>query len=481
MENSNSSSQSYQGDDKLLIGLVFAVITFGLFAQTIMNIASTIRLDLGIGINASNTAVSISALFSGIFVVLVGGFADRFGRLKMIRIGLALNIVGSALIALSPTGTAVFLLAGRILQGLSSASIMPSALAVIKAYYQDSQRQRALSFYSIGSWGAVGLSSLFGGFIASTIGWQWIYVFSIIISILSFLLIRGVPESKNPSTDKRDFDFPGMITFMIGIIAINVAISQGSSLGWLSPITLILGLLSVISFIMFFRFNKRREDNFIDFTLFESQSYKGATLSNFLLNGSAGTLVISLSLVQIGAGLSTLQAGYLTIGYVIGILIAIRVGEKLLAKWGPRRPMFLGCMVTALGIFMNSFTLIYASQYMVVATIGFTFFGIGLGLYATPSADAALAYIPQEKSGTASGIYRMTASLGNAFGMAISAAIFAGLSIDSIRFVEGIFWGRTDNIAVRYAALVALLFNLFMAIIAGISVLLTIPKEKKDN
>lgn len=232
---------------------------------------------------------------------------------------------------------------------------------------------------------------------------------------------------------------------------------------------------------MFFRFNKRREDNFIDFTLFESQSYKGATLSNFLLNGSAGTLVISLSLVQIGAGLSTLQAGYLTIGYVIGILIAIRVGEKLLAKWGPRRPMFLGCMVTALGIFMNSFTLIYASQYMVVATIGFTFFGIGLGLYATPSADAALAYIPQEKSGTASGIYRMTASLGNAFGMAISAAIFAGLSIGSIRFVEGIFWGRTDNIAVRYAALVALLFNLFMAIIAGISVLLTIPKEKKDN
>lgn len=478
--NSNQSAQGYQGNDRLLIGLVFAVITYGLFAQTILNIATTIRTDLGIDVNASNTAVSISALFSGVFIVLVGGFADRFGRLKITKIGLALSIIGSVLIAISPKGTASFLLIGRVLQGLSTACIMPSALAVIKAYYHGSQRQRALSFYSIGSWGAVGLSSLFGGLIASTIGWRWIYIFSIAVAIISFFLIRGVPESKNPPTDKKAFDFSGMITFMIGIISINVAISQGSRLGWLSPITLFLGLLFIISFIIFFRLGRKKEDNFIDFSLFRNKSYTGATLSNFILNGSAGTLVVALALVQLGADLTTLQSGYLTIGYVIGVLLAIRVGEKLLIKWGPRRPMVLGCLITALGIFMTSFTLIMANQYMIVAAIGFTFFGIGLGLYATPSADAALSSIPQEKSGSASGIYRMATSLGNAFGIAISAALFSGLSMGDISFIEGIFWGRTDNIGVRYAALVALLFNLFMALLASVSILLTIPKEKAD-
>jgi len=82
------SDPEYQGNDKLLLGLFLAVITFGLFAQTIINIATTIRTDLGIDVNASNIAVSLAALFSGIFIVLIGGLGDRFGRIKITKIGL---------------------------------------------------------------------------------------------------------------------------------------------------------------------------------------------------------------------------------------------------------------------------------------------------------------------------------------------------------------------------------------------------------
>ena len=480
MKNNNSQSQEYQGDDKLLIGLVLAVITFGLFAQTIMNIATTIRTDLGIDVNASNIAVSITSLVSGVFIVLIGGLGDKLGRIKITKIGLFLSIVGSFLIAISPKETASFLLIGRAIQGLSTACIMPSALALIKAYYEGAARQRALSFYSIGAWGATGLSSIFGGIIASTIGWRWIYWLSIAIAILSFILIRSVPDSKNPPSDKKKaFDFGGMITFMVGMFALNIVISQGSRLGWLSPISIVLLVLSIASFLIFFKLERSTENSFIDLNLFKSPTYKGATISNFLVNGVAGTLTVTLALVQLGAGLNTLQSGFLTIGYLIGILVAIRVGEKLLQNWGARKPMVLGCIITGIGIFLTSFTLIMADQYMVVATIGFTFFGVGLGLYATPSADAALSSIPTEKAGAASGIYRMAASLGAAFGIAISAALFTGFSMGDVSFIEGIFWGRTDNIAIRYAAVVALIFNLFMAILAIISILITIPKEKK--
>ena len=156
--------------------------------------------------------------------------------------------------------------------------------------------------------------------------------------------------------------------------------------------------------------------------------YAGATLSNFLLNGAAGTLLVALALIQQGAGLSSLQSGLLTVGYLVAILSTIRVGEKLLQKLGPRKPMLMGCAITAAGILLTTFTFLLARQYMIVTFIGFTLFGIGLGFYATPSTDAALSNVPDDKAGAASGIYKMASSLGAAFGVAISAAIFTALS-----------------------------------------------------
>lgn len=482
MKKDKDTAEQYQGNDRLLLGIVMGVITFWLFAQTTLNIAPTIRTDLGVDVNTSNIAVSITALFSGIFIVVIGGLGDRFGRVKFTNIGLFLSIVGSLLIAVSPVGTATFLLTGRIIQGLSAACIMPNTLALIKSYYQGSARQRAISFWSIGSWGGSGLCSLFGGFVASTIGWRWIFWISIIVSIGSLLLINKTPESKNPPKDKSQrFDFAGVITFMIGMVAINIVIGQGARIGWSSYTILGLAALAIIMLLDFFMIERSKKNSFIDFKLFKNKTYTGATISNFLLNGAAGTLIVALTLVQVGADLTSFQAGLLTIGYLIAILVTIRVGEKLLQKWGARKPMILGCIITGIGIMMTAFTFVLASQYMIIASIGFTLFGVGLGFYATPSTDAALSTIPAEKAGSASGIYKMASSLGAAFGVAISASLFTGLSNKSVHFSEGIFWGRVDNISTRYAAAVALLFNLGMVLVAIISILMTVPGVKSET
>ena len=138
-------STTYKGDDKLLLGIVLGVITFWLFAQTTLNVAPAMRADLGIDENWSNIAVSITALFSGIFIVVMGGLGDRIGRIKITLLGIVLNMIGSLLIAISPSGTVTFLMAGRIIQGLSAAWIMPSTLALLKAYYDGPARQRAVS------------------------------------------------------------------------------------------------------------------------------------------------------------------------------------------------------------------------------------------------------------------------------------------------------------------------------------------------
>jgi MFS transporter, DHA2 family, multidrug resistance protein len=142
----STTSDEYRGNDKLLFGIVLAVITFWLFAQTTLNVAPTMRDELRISESLTNIAVSITALFSGIFIVVAGSLADRLGRVKLTYIGLALGVVGSLLIAISPANTVVFLMAGRIIQGLSAACIMPATLALVKAYFDGKERQRALSF-----------------------------------------------------------------------------------------------------------------------------------------------------------------------------------------------------------------------------------------------------------------------------------------------------------------------------------------------
>lgn len=474
-----ATADTHPGANRLILGIVLAVITFWLFAQTMLNVAPAMRDELRISESLNNIAVSITALFSGIFIVVAGGLADRVGRLKLTYIGLALSVVGSLLIAISPAGTIAFLMTGRIVQGLSAACIMPATLALIKDYFDGKERQRVVSFWSIGSWGGSGVSALFGGFVASSLGWRWIFWMSIVVAVISFLLLRGAPESKGTSPEKRRFDWYGFTAFIIAMVAVNIVIGQGSALGWTNPVVITLAVLFVIAAVVFFRVESGNPNGFVDLRLFNNKTYAGATLSNFLLNGAAGTLLVSLSLVQQAAGLSSLQSGLLTIGYLIAILSTIRVGEKLLQRMGARKPMLMGCAITGAGILLTTFTFLLARQYMIVAFIGFTLFGVGLGFYATPSTDAALSNVPNEKAGAASGIYKMASSLGAAFGVAISAALFTSLSGLNTSFgpLSDLFLGRTDNIGIRFAAAVALLFNVIMVIIAIIAIAMTVPRD----
>ena len=474
-----ATADTHRGANRLILGIVLAVISFWLFAQTTLNIAPTMREELRISESLNNIAVSISALFSGIFIVVAGGLADRLGRLKITYAGLALSVLGSLLIAISPAGTVAFLMTGRIIQGLSAACIMPATLALIKDYFDGKERQRAVSYWSIGSWGGSGVSALFGGLVASSLGWRWIFWMSIIVSVVSFLLLRGAPESKVTSPDKRRFDWYGFTSFIIAMVAVNIVIGQGSALGWLNPVVITLAVVFVVAAVVFFRVESRNPDGFVDLRLFNNKTYTGATLSNFLLNGAAGTLLVALSLVQQAAGLSSLQSGLLTIGYLVAILSTIRVGEKLLQKMGARKPMLIGCAITATGILLTTFTFLLAGQYMIVAFVGFTLFGVGLGFYATPSTDAALSNVPNEKAGAASGIYKMASSLGAAFGVAISAALFTSLSGLNTSFapLSDLFLGRTDNVGIRFAAAIALLFNVMMVIVAIIAIATTVPRD----
>ena len=475
----------FKGNDKLLFGMIMGVIAFWLFAQTTLNIAPDMQQDLGMEANVMNIAVAITALFSGMFIVVMGGLADRIGRVRIMNLGFILSIIGALMIALAPTGSLSipFLMTGRAIQGVSAACIMPASLALVKTYWDGAERQRAVSMWSIGSWGGSGLCALFGGLMTQNFGWRSIFFACAAVSLLGMLMIRGTPESKVEGGSKSKLDLAGILTFMIAMVALQILVTQGNKLGWTSPFMLAMAAVTVIAGALFFVAEGKASGPFIDFKLFDNKIFTGATISNFMLNGVAGMLIVSLQLVQLGGNLNAQQAGMLTLGYAIAIIAFIRVGEKLLQRFGSRKPMLWGCLITGLSILLLMPTNLMLGDYKILAIISYILFGIGLAFYATPSTDAALSNLPAEQAGSGAGIYKMASSLGGAFGVAISAAIFTALRVnnESIHWLEGVitFVGRQDNVAIREAAIIALGFNLLMVVFAMVSIMLTIPKGKK--
>lgn len=488
---SPATTQGYRGSAKLLTGIVLGVLTFWLFAGSMGTVAPNILEDINSGGekisgSAMNMAVSITALFSGLFIVLIGGLADKVGRLRVAIIGNVLGIIGSAFVLVSAGDLALpLMLTGRVIQGLSAACIMPSTMALLRAYWDGADRQRAVSMWSIGSWGGSGLSALCGGIIATTLNWRYIFVLSIVVSIIAIVLMMGAPESKVESTVRKKFDVPGLISFMVMTLAIMVVIIFGRQIGWEKPLIWVLAVVGVAAAVVFVMLEKRNTENpFIDFALFKNKTFTGATLSNFLVNCTIGLLMVSQQLFQLsGKGYSPLKASVLTIGYAVFIIGLIRVGEKLLRSYGPRKPMIWGTLIVALSALCLIPTNLLVGQYQILAIVAYCLFGIGLAFYATPSTDAALSNLPADQTGAGSGIYKMASSMGSAVGAAVSLTIFTSLSGSGANWLGDLLstQGTVDNEGIRQAASVSMIFNLVLTLIALVSIMITVPKGKKYN
>lgn len=453
-KNVESMKMGYKGTDRMIAGIVFGVITFWLFAQAIVNVGPAVQADLGIPLDTLNIAVSLTALFSGLFIVAAGGLADKTGRKKIAYLGFVLSIIGSSCLVLSQG--AVLLIAGRIIQGLSAACIMPSTIALMNAYFEGKARQRALSFWSIGSRGGGGIASFAGGAIASSFGWRGIFVFSIIFAALGMILLWATPESKRDSDEPFHFDFAGLSIFIVTMVALNIFINFGAAFGWTSGRTLGLLATILIGFAAFVKVERNKHNALLDFKLFRSKPYAGAAASNFLLNAVAGTLIVANTYAQVGRGFTAFQSGMLSLGYLVAVLAMIRVGEKILQRVGARKPMQWGASITTAGIAMMGLTFFPDLTYTVVVFVGFCLFGFGLGIYATPSTDTSVSNAPFDKVGQAAGVYKIASSLGGAFGVAISAAVY-GAFAESTNLAAAATAGILVNVAFGLLAILAII------------------------
>ncbi|WP_297190886.1 MFS transporter [uncultured Corynebacterium sp.] len=479
-----ATRETYQGTDKALVGIVLGVMTFWLFAQSTLNVGPLMAKDVGIPMHIMNVAISASGLFSGMCIVVAGGFADRWGRKRVAMIGNLINIVGSLLVATAfgPFGTTM-MISGRIFQGIAAASIMPSTMALVQTYWKGRDRQRALSMWSIGSWGGGGICAVFGGALASSaLGWRSIFFLCAAVSVASILLMHEMPEAK-ANVKTTGFDVKGIISLMITIVALQLIITQGASFGWLSPTVIGLLVTFIVAFWFFVRMETDNDSAFVDFRLFRNKTFSATCVVNAIMNATSGILAAFLWVMQDGASYSAGQAGLITLGYAIFVVLFIRVGEKMMQRYNVRTPMLLGCSIVFVSIIMLMFTNVMTGTYVIIAAVAFSLYGLGLGLFATPVTDAALCGLPEDQYGSGAGIFKMASSLGAGLGAAIAAATYTALKETGSGLPSMIldFVGRQDNLSIREAGFMALGTNAVMCAIAITLILVFIPKVTQTS
>ncbi|WP_181816128.1 MFS transporter [Dermatophilus congolensis] len=317
-------------------------------------------------------------------------------------------------------------------------------------------------------------------------GWRAIFLTSAVFSTVSYFVIRRCPETRAADPRHTSPDRAGLLVFTIAMIALQIWMTKGEDIGWSSSTALTLLVIAVLSTTAFVYIETRPDNThpFIDFQLFTNRTFTGCLISNMLLNGTAAGMVLVVSLVLQTAGtLTALQVGNLTIGYAIGLILFIRLGEKLLQRCGPRTAMIIGCVIAAVGVAMMLPTNTLQSTYIWLTIAGFSLYGIGVGIYATPSTDTALANLPDAMGAAGSGLYKMSSTIGGAFGLALTSAIYLnirgrGEGADWITHLLD-FAGRQDNLANREGAMLALLLNVVALLIAVISVAWAVPREQK--
>lgn len=461
------SNASFKGDDKALIGIVLSVLTFWLFAQSTLNIGPDMATDLGMSDGTMNIAVVAAALFCGTFIVAAGGIADVFGRVRIMMIGNILNILGSLLIATATTSLATqMVITGRVLQGLAAAAIMSASLALVKTYWLGTDRQRAVSIWSIGSWGGTGFCALFAGLVvASPFGWRGIFALCAIVSIVAIALTRHIPESRPAQSIGMHLDWSGIIVLALSVLSLELFITQGESLGWTHWMTWTLLAVSLTFLAVFVFIERVASWPVLDFNLFKDHAFSGATITNFIMSATGGVVAVVMWVQQMGWGVSPTISGLTSIGFAAFVILFIRVGEKAMQKVGARAVIITAGILVATATALLMITAVSESTYIVISLAGFSLYGLGLGLFATPVTDTALGTLPKDRTGAGAGVFKMSSSLGAALGIAISTSVFLALRD-----------GTSINSDVALAGTVSLGINVVFAATATITAAVLIPK-----
>jgi EmrB/QacA subfamily drug resistance transporter len=356
-------------------------------------------------------------------LLLIGGAAgDRFGRRKLLIIGVALFALASLACALARD--LALLLAARSIQGIGAAILLPNSLATLSSNFTGEARGRA-----IGTWAAVGamagaVGPPLGGWLVDAVGWRAIFYINLPVAAAAIgIAWRYVEESAD---GELPLDLPGALTATLALACLTWSLTLWSSHRDFDAETAA-GLVAGVALTALFLWieHGRGSRAMMPLALFGSRAFAGLTALTFSLYGALGGLLLLLPYVLIqAAGYTALQAGLALLPMPLGIGVASRVMGSFTAKVGPRWPLTGGAAVVALG-FVALVMVRESAPYWASVFPGVVVIALGMSCVAAPLTTAVLASVDDRHSGTASGFNSAIARTGGLIATAVAGAVIA--------------------------------------------------------
>jgi len=390
---------------------------------TAMNVAMpAIRADFHTSTSGLQWTIDAYTVVIASFLMLAGATADRLGRRRVFRIGLAVFSAGSFACSAAPNVGA--LVGFRIVQAIGGAMLNPVAMSIIVNTFTDAKvRARA-----IGMWGGVvglsmALGPILGGLLVETVGWRAIFWINVPIGIAAIGLTRRyVPESRGEHP--RPVDPIGQLLVVVALAAVTSSLIEGPHAGWRSPPIAGGFAIAAISVVALIAYERRRAHALIDLRFFHSLPFAIATvLAVLAFTTFNGGLFLSSLYLQEARGLAPASAGACLLPIAVALVVCSPLSGRLVAAGHARWAMVIAGIALATAAALLADVSIATPLAQVVAAFGI--FGIGVGGINPPITNAAVSGMPRAQAGVASGLASTSRQVGSALGVAIAGTIAA--------------------------------------------------------
>lgn len=384
--------------------------------------------DLGGGVSGLQWTVNAYTLTLAALILVGGSLGDRLGRRMVYVIGVAWFALASVLCAVAPT--IEVLVAARGLQGIGAALLTPGSLAIISASFAEEDRGKAIGAWSGLAGVTTAIGPLAGGWMVDAIGWRSIFWLNVpLAAAVIWLTVKHVPETKG---EQGKLDLTGAALAAGGLALLTYGLGEKSWLWSTGGIALL---------VVFVIHQKVTPHALVPLSLFADRVFTAANICTFAIYGAlSGSMFLLVLQLQYVSGYSPLEAGLATIAITILMLLFSSKAGELGAKIGPRWPMTIGPMVSAVGLLMLLGVGEHPNFWIDVLP-GSIVFGAGITLLAAPLTSAVLAAAPTEQTGIASGINNAVAR---------TASLLAVAAIPPIAGIAGANFSDPDVFSPGY-------------------------------
>lgn len=399
------------------------VATFAAFLTPFMGSALNVALpSIGKDFNADaisiNWIASAYILATAIFLLPSGRIGDIVGRKKIFTYGITCFTISSLACGISVnTG---LLIAFRVLQGIGSAMIFGTALAILTSVYPPGERGKALGINIASVYTGLSAGPTIGGLLTQYFSWRSIFLIMVPLGLITLWITISRLKGEWSDAKGEKFDVRGMILYGLGLSSIMYGFSEFP--GWTGYAFISVGLLIVV---LFGWYEFHAEDPLFEMRLLsKSRVFAYSNLAALIHYSATFGIGFMLSLyLQYIKGLQPREAGFILVAQPLFMAVFSPLTGKLSDKIQPRILASAGMIVSAFGLFMLTF--INKNTSVTALLLILVLLGIGYALFSSPNTNAIMSSVERKYYGIASGSVGTMRMVGQMFSMGIALMLFS--------------------------------------------------------